>query len=86
MSETIQTDNGVEDKIPKSDTLKGQLQGMHQDFGSAGAVHSIKESSGPQNQRVHIVLKSLGAKGDIPKTLPEYVLAKKIRGFGIQDW
>ena len=53
MSETIQTDNGVEDKIPKSDTLKGQLQGMHQDFGSAGAVCSIKESSGPQNQRVH---------------------------------
>ena len=58
MSETIQTDNGVEDKIPKSDTLKGQLQGMHQDFGSAGAVCSIKESSGPQNQQVHIVLKA----------------------------
>ena len=39
-------------------------------FGSAGAVCSIKESSGPQNQRVHIVLKaskSAGAKGDVPK-------------------
>ena len=35
-----------------------------------GAVCSIKESSGPQNQRVHIVLKaskSAGAKG--PKDL-----------------
>ena len=36
----------------------------------AGAVCSIKESSGPQNQRVHLVLKaskSAGAKGDVPK-------------------
>ena len=36
----------------------------------AGAVCSIKESSGTQNQRVHIVLKaskSAGAKGDVPK-------------------
>ena len=39
-------------------------------FGSAGAVCSIKESCGPQNQRVHIVLKaskSACAKGDVPK-------------------
>ena len=38
--------------------------------GSAGAVCSIKESSGPKNQQVHIVLKaskSVGAKGDVPK-------------------
>ena len=34
-----------------------KFQGMRQEFGSAGAVCSIKESSGPQNQRVHIVLK-----------------------------
>ena len=43
---------------------------MHYDFGSAGAVFSIKESSAPQNQRVHIVLKaskSAGAKGDVPE-------------------
>ena len=44
--------------------------GMRQEFESAGAVCCIKESSGPQNQRVHIVLKALksaGAKGDVPK-------------------
>ena len=43
---------------------------MHEEFGFAGAVCSIKESSGPQNQWVHIVLKaskSAGAKGDVPK-------------------
>ena len=42
---------------------------MRYEFGSAGAVCSIKESSGPQNQQVHIVLKaskSAGAKGDVP--------------------
>ena len=46
------------------------IQGMRYEFGSVGAVCSIKESSGPQNQRVHIVLKawkSVGAKGDVPK-------------------
>ena len=35
-----------------------------------GAVCFIKESSRPQNQRVHTVLKaskSAGAKGDVPK-------------------
>ena len=35
-----------------------------------GAVCSIEESTGPQNLRVSIVLKalkSLGAKGDVPK-------------------
>ena len=40
-------------------------QGMRYEFGSAGAVCSIKESSGTQNQRVHIVLKaskSVGAR------------------------
>ena len=45
-------------------------KGMRYDFGSAGAICSIKESSGPQNQRVHIVLKaskSSGAKGDVLK-------------------
>ena len=43
---------------------------MRYEFGSAGAVRSIKESSGPQNQRVHLVLKaskSAGAKGDVPE-------------------
>ena len=42
-------------------------QGMHQEFGSAGAVCSIEEISGPQNPRVPTVLratKSEGAKGD----------------------
>ena len=34
------------------------IQGMRYEFGSAGAVCSIKESSGLQNQRVHIVLKA----------------------------
>ena len=46
------------------------IQGMRYEFGSARAVRSIKESSGSQNQRVHIVLKaskSSGAKGDVPK-------------------
>ena len=46
------------------------VQGMRQEFGSAGAVCSKKDISGPQNQRVHIVLKtskSAGAKGDVPK-------------------
>ena len=42
-------------------------------IGSAGAVCSIKESSGSQNQRVHVVLKaskSAGAKcDDIPADL-----------------
>ena len=38
-------------------------QGMRQEFGSAGAVCSIKESSGPQNQRVHIVLKASKSAG-----------------------
>ena len=61
-----------------------RLQGMRQEFGSAGAVCSIKESSGPQNQRVHIVLKaakSAGAKGDVSKDLPvrapKYTCAKE---------
>ena len=43
---------------------------MRLEFGSAGAVCSIEESSGPQNLRVSIVLKaskSAGAKGDVPK-------------------
>ena len=46
------------------------IQDMRYEFGSAGAFCSIKESSGPQNQRVHIVLKgskSAGVKGDVPK-------------------
>ena len=49
---------------------KYKFQGMRSEFGSAGAVCSIKESSGTQNQRVHIVLKaskSVVAKGDVPK-------------------
>ena len=33
-------------------------QGMHQEFGSVGAVCSIKESSGSKNQWVRIVLKT----------------------------
>ena len=43
---------------------------MHKEFGSAGAVCSIEESSGPQNPWLLIVLgasKSAGAKGDVPK-------------------
>ena len=43
---------------------------MRWKFGSAGAVCSIKESSGHQNQWVHIVLKvskSADAKGDVPR-------------------
>ena len=43
---------------------------MHEEFGFAGAVCSIKESSEPPNQGVHVVLKtskSAGAKGDVPK-------------------
>ena len=43
---------------------------MSYEFGSAGAVCSIEESSGPQNPRVSIVLKaskSAGAKGDVTK-------------------
>ena len=36
---------------------------MCEEFGSAGAVCSIKESSGPQNQRVHLVLKALKSVG-----------------------
>ena len=49
--------------------LNSKIQGMHLKFGSAGAVCSIKENSGPQNQQVHIVLKaskSAGANGDVP--------------------
>ena len=45
-------------------------QGIGCEFGSAGAVCSIKESSGLQNQRVHILIKAsklAGAKGDVPK-------------------
>ena len=38
------------------------------------------------NSLNHPLLKSLGEKGDVPKTFPEYVLAKKIRRFGIRDW
>ena len=34
------------------------IQGMHWEFGSAGAVCSIEESCGPQNLRVSIVLKA----------------------------
>ena len=52
------------------DSNEYYTQGMHYEFGSAGTGCSIKESSGPQNQRVHIVLKaskSAGAKGDAPK-------------------
>jgi hypothetical protein len=40
------------------------------EFGSASALCFIKESAGPQNLWVLIVLKALksaGAKGDIPK-------------------
>ena len=43
---------------------------MHWEFGSAGAVCSIEESSGSQNLRVHIGLKaskSGGSKDDVPK-------------------
>ena len=43
---------------------------MHYEFGSAGVVCSIEESSGPQNLLVPIVVrasKSAGAKGDVPK-------------------
>ena len=43
---------------------------MRYTFGSAGAVCSIEESSGPQNLGVSIVIKaskSGGANGDIPK-------------------
>ena len=43
---------------------------MRWKFGSAGAVCSIKEISGPQNQRVHTVLKAsktAGASGGVPK-------------------
>jgi hypothetical protein len=46
------------------------MAGYALEFGSAGAVCSIKESSGSQNQWLHLVLKaskSAGAKGDIPK-------------------
>ena len=46
------------------------FESLGMEFGSAGAVCFIKESSGPQNQRVHIVLKAsklAGAKGDVPK-------------------
>ena len=42
---------------------------MRWEFGSAGAVCSIEESSGPQNLRVSIVLKasrSASTKGDVP--------------------
>ena len=49
-------------------TLLCNNQGMRYEFGSAGAVCSIKESSGPQNQQVHIVLKASNlAGGDVPK-------------------
>ena len=44
------------------------IQGMRYDFGSAGAVCSIEESSGSQNPWLSIVLngsKSAGAKGDV---------------------
>ena len=44
--------------------------GMHQEFGSVGAVCSIEDSSGHQNHREYIVLelsKSGDAKGDAPK-------------------
>ena len=43
---------------------------MRKEFGSADAVCSIKENSGPQNLLVSIVLKaskSAGAIGDVPK-------------------
>ena len=43
---------------------------MGQEFGSASAVCSIEDSSGPQSLQVSIVLKaskSAGAKGDVPK-------------------
>ena len=43
---------------------------MHLEFGSAGAVCLINDSTGLQNQRLHIVLKpskSVGAKGDVQK-------------------
>jgi hypothetical protein len=46
------------------------VQGIFYGFGSAGAVFSIEERSGPQNLRVSIVLKaskSAGAKGDVSK-------------------
>ena len=44
---------------------------MRLKFGSAVAVSSIEESSGPQNLQLPIVLKaskSAGAKGDDPKS------------------
>ena len=40
-------------------------QGMRQEFGPAGTVCSIEESSGPQNPLVDIVLKA--SKSDVPK-------------------
>ena len=58
-----------------------QFQGMRQEFGSASAVSSIKESSGSQNQRVHIVLKaskSAVAKGYVP----QWVRRVQKRNFG----
>ena len=53
--------------------MYGLLQGMRLEFGSAGAVCSIEESSGPQNLWVSIVLKASNSacvKGDTsPKDL-----------------
>ena len=47
------------------------MQGVHWEFGIAGAACSIAESSGGQNLHVSIVVlkasKYVGAKGDVPK-------------------
>ena len=48
----------------------GKWQGMRYKFGSAGAVCSVEDSSGPQNLQVSILLKaskSADAKGDVSK-------------------
>ena len=52
---TNQPTDTIEDSSPTAKVLK---QGMGQEFRSVGAVCSMKESSGPQIQRVHIVLKA----------------------------
>jgi hypothetical protein len=58
----------LSEKLPKWHFLthaynskKFWAQGMREKFGSAGAVCSIKESSGPQNQRVQKVMSQRSA-------------------------
>ena len=54
-------------------------QGMRKEFGSVGAVCSIKERSGPQNQRVHIVLKESLKKASPQNQKVQKVCPKDLR-------